>query len=283
MSKKIFVFSILLGLCFSFNTSFSCAFTIYEPPEVTNNGYTSYPKITQLENIILKKTYENEDIEQRLERLEKKACARTHKGSDLAWRVDNLMGKIDQSELYNIPSKELASIEKKILGKSYKKDNINNRLARLEYKMLGASQSGKIDERYQTILTASNHYMDFGNSISNPLTTFTTTSIPSTSGIKTAFKNAFNTIRSTGSITGYTPPISPYGFNTPYGFNPQFGTFGPRNPIYRTPCPHHHRPHIGINNSRYTPHYSSTYPQHNTGYYNFNNNFTTGMGVHILD
>lgn len=265
----IFIFSIA-----PFSSCFSYTFSVYEPPMAVENGTPSYPKITKLESIILKQTYENESIEKRLQRLEEKACKKVYSDADLAWRVDNIVSKIDQSELYNISSKELASIEKKILGKTFKRDDLNSRLSRLEFKMLGAVQSGKINDRYETILSASNHYIDFGNNIENTLTN----SYYPSNGIKNTFKNIFSTIAGSGSVTGYTPPISPYGFNTPYGFNPSYGTYGPRNFFNGQRRPYS-RPNIGFRPRRYY----NTQPQQTTRYYDFNNNYSSGLGVHILD
>ena len=286
------LFCVLLNL--SSNLALSYTFTLYEPPEssYSNNG-VRYPKITKLESIILNKTFENEEIESRLQRLEKKTCSRIYSGSDLAWRVDNITRQIDQSELYDIPAKELASLEKKILGKTYKKDNLENRLSRLEHKMLGAMQSGKPDERYQTILTASTHYTDFGNTSSIPLNSDFTTA-QNTGGIKNAFKNVFHTITSTGSITGFTPQISPYGYTTPYGFDHRYGTFGPRNPFYShnafrnnyNPYSHSHsncnNPLHRHNRPLHSPHNNPT-PTSTKQFYNYNTNYNSGLGVHILD
>ncbi len=283
----------LFFLSLSITSAFSYTFTLYEPPDMSHSGRVSYPKITKLESIILNKTFEDEDIEYRLQRLEKKACSRIYSGSDLAWRVDNISKKIDQSELYDIPAKELATLEKKILGKSYKKDNIENRLARLEQKMLGAMQSGKPDERYKTILTASSHYMDFNNPITSPLNSFTTTSTQPTGGIKNVFKNAFHTITNAGSITGFTPQISPHGYSTPYGFDHRYGTFGPRNPFFthnpinNNYCPQSYYNHRNPIRNRVSP-YQGYFPYNRpttsaNQFYDYNTNYSSGLGVHILD
>lgn len=277
MRRKFLYWGLLLGLFLAFDCCYAYTFTVYEPPEINQEGYASYPKITKLEHIILNKTYENEDISDRLSRLEQKVCSKSYNGADLSWRVENITKKIDQSELYNISSKDLASIEKRVLGRSYKKDDLQNRLSRLECQIFGAAQAGKPDERYETILTASNHYTNFSNEISNPLAAVAGSNGP-VGGIKNAFRNAFSTITSVGSMTGYTPPISPYGVNMPYGFDPRYGTYGPRNNFYGHNCPHR-APNIGFGPLRH----SNSYPQHINRYYNYNNNFNTGMGVRILD
>lgn len=266
MRYFLLLFAILIGL-----HGFCYTFTTYEHPEVIVNNYTTYPKISQLENIIFQKTYENEDIEKRLERLEKKTCARSFTGADLAWRTDNIISHIDQSELYNIPSKDLAFVEKKILGRSYKKDNLENRLTRLEQKMLGAVQSGKPDERYQTILTASNHYTDFGN---NTPSFGNTIGLTQGNGLKNTLQNIFGSMFNNGYMTGFTPPISSYDYNVPYGFSPNYGPYGPRMPYYSP----YHNYNRGYGNNGY--HRSI---RTNTGYYNSFGQTGSGCGINILD
>ena len=262
----------LLVLIISDNVCFCYTFTKYEPPEVIVNDYTTYPKISKIENIIFKKTYENEAIEKRLERLEKETCSRTFTGADLAWRTDNIIANINQNELYDIPSKDLKFIEKKILGRSYTKDNLNSRLGRLEQKMLGATQSGKPDERFQTILTASNHYTDFDTnnlmSFGEPLT------LTQGAGLKGKLNNFFGSMFNSGCVTGFTPPISSYGNYIPYGFNPHNGTYGPRP--YNFGSYNRFHPRYRYNNHRHAPH-------SHTGYFNSFGQSCSGCGIHILD
>lgn len=267
--------TLILMLIISTNYSLGYTLTTYEPPvSVNQSGYNSYPKISQIESILFNRTYESEDIELRLRRLEKKTCSQIFSGSDLAWRVDNVMAHIDQSALYNIPSKELASIEKQVLGRSFTKDNLDNRLARLEHQMLGAAQSGKPDQRYQTILTASNHYTN----MSLPSSPFSTTTIAGTqgNGFKGMLQNVFGSIFNGGYVTGYTPPIAPYGYTQPYGFNPAYGTYGPNIPSFNTYSPYGYD--IGYGNSGFNRSIRTR-----TGYYNSHRTTGSGCGVHILD
>jgi len=269
-------FTLILMLLLSTSYSYCYTLTTYDPPATTSQtGYSSYPKISQIESILFNKTYENEDIEIRLRRLEKKTCSRIFSGSDLAWRVDNVMSHIDQGLLYNIPPKELASIEKRVLGKSYARDNLNNRLTRLEQQMLGAAQSGKPDQRYQTILTASNHYSNF----SIPSSPFETTTIAGTKnagGFKGMLQNVFGSMFNGGYVTGYTPPIAPYGYTQPYGFNPAYGTYGPNIPGFNTFSPYGYD--LGYGNGGITRSIRTR-----TGYYNSHRNCGSGCGVRILD
>ena len=270
---KYLIFTIAI-LILSANATLSYTLTTYNPPmEVTKSGYMSYPKISQIKNILFNKTYENEDIEERLKRLEKKTCSRIYSGSDLSWRVDNIMANMDQGLLYNIPTKELSNIEKKILGKSYTKDKLDNRLARLEYQMLGAAQSGKPDERYQTILSASNHYTNMGLN-NNPFGNTTIATTQNSGGFKGMLQNVFGSMFNSGYVTtGYTPPIAPYGYTQPYGFNPGYTPYG------RTF--NHYSPYgydLGYGNGGITRSIRTR-----TGYYNSYRTGNSGCGVRILD
>lgn len=270
-----YVLLIFMLVLLANNSSLGYTLTTYEPPvQTTSSGYNSYPKISQIESILFNKTYENEDIELRLRRLEKKTCSRIFSGSDLSWRVDNIMSHVDQSKLYNISSKELAAIEKKILGKSYARDNLDSRLSRLEQQMFGASQSGKPDERYQTLLAASNHYTN----MSLPSSSFETTTITTTQPqgrVKGMLRNVFGSMFDSGYVTGCTPPIAPYGYNQPYGFNPIYGAYGTSFPDTF---------------SSYSP-YSATYGnggmmrsiRTRSGYYNSHRALGSGCGIRILD
>lgn len=268
--------TLILMIFLSTNYTLGYTLTTYEPPIARHQGgYSSYPKISQIESILLNKTYENEDIELRLKRLEKKTCSKIYPNSDLAWRVDNIMAHLDQSTLYNIPSKELASIEKQVLGKSFTKDSLDNRLTRLEQQMLGASQSGKLDRRYQTILTAANHYTN----MSLPAAPFSTTTLSNTqsSGFKGMLQNVFGSMFNGGYVTGYTPPIAPYGYTQPYGFNPAYGTYGPNLPAgFSSYTPYGYD--LGYGNGGITRSLRTR-----TGWYNSNRSAGAGCGVRILD
>lgn len=267
--------SLIFMLVLLANSAWGYTLTTYEPPALTSpSGYNSYPKISQLESILFNKTYESEDIELRLRRLEKKTCSRIFAESDLSWRVDNIMSHVDQSKLYNISSKELAAIEKKVLGKCYARDNLDSRLSRLEQQMLGASQSGKPDERYQTILAASNHYTNMSLP-SSSFDTTTITTIQPQGRVKGMLRNVFGAMFDGGYVTGCTPPIAPYGYNQPYGFTPMYGTYGTSFP--------------NAFNS-YAPD-SATYGnggmmrsiRTRSGYYNSHRASGSGCGIRILD
>ena len=82
----------------------------YASPEINEN----YPKITQIEQKLFNKTYEKESIYNRLHRLEKKLFKKDFGNLPLANRVDNIVSNIDASIMYNISTKELEKLERKV-------------------------------------------------------------------------------------------------------------------------------------------------------------------------
>ena len=154
----------------------------------------------------------------------------------------------------------------KVFGKTFPKDTPEIRLTRLEVNLLGAAQSGAPDKRLQTVLTAAHNfdteYTASTAGSSNYANAWSTTDTSTNGGFWNGVKNFFFTI---GYMTGYTPPIAPYGYNMPYGFSP--------NPYYS-----------GYQNPRMNyPSGWNRYYRNNNGYYNSNYNIGSGCGVHILD
>ena len=117
---------------------------------------------------------------------------------------------------YNFSNKDLTTLEKQIFGRSFSRENPETRIKRLETNLLGAVQSGNLNNRFQTLLTTAHHY--------NENTALNTFSTQQNSGFGNSIRKVFNTITNSGYMTGYTPPISPYGYNYPYGF-PQQNTY----------------------------------------------------------
>lgn len=285
--KLILIFFVFLFVQYSAN---SFVLSTYNPVNSQQAGYNSYPRVTNLEKIILKKTYEYETLESRLARLEKKTCSQIFPSADLSWRVENITSKVDQTALYNIPSKELASIEKQVLGRSFTKENLDKRFARLEMQMFGAVQSGQFDERFQTILTGAQHYNNFNQDI-----VLADSSTGRGRGLKGFLSDTFGSIfSSSGYVTGYTPSVAPYGYSAPYGFNNHFN-HGFSNPFNNSWGSNFNNSFInnygtGFNSGMHSP-YCRSCPAHrynpNTGhqarYYNFKNSSHTGCGVNILD
>ena len=116
-----------------------------QQPELTEN----YPKINTLEINLFKRTFERENIYKRLTRLENRLFKEAYPNMPLASRVENILANVDAGVMYNIPIKELAKLEIKVLGRTYQNDDTESRITRLEKEMLGAMQGGNLTERYK--------------------------------------------------------------------------------------------------------------------------------------
>lgn len=176
---------------------------------------------------------------------------------------------------------ELSMIEMKKYGQSFVNDSLLDRLIRLETDMFGMGQSGDLESRINLINQMNNN--SSYSSIVTPEYNY--------SGKKGFLRNLFDNF-STGTMTGFTPPIGTAGYSTstygnycPYSYhNDKNMPFGYR---YRTEKHNNHRhnyqhrpPRIGVHNNPYTAYNP----------YNLNNdrptygstNVMTGSRVHIL-
>ncbi len=81
---------------------------------------TDYPRVTELENVLLGKTYQGEPIKHRLDQLELKIFGKSHAGEDLADRVDRIAQYADkkfngnQNAAFNQSEPRNGSIEQKV-------------------------------------------------------------------------------------------------------------------------------------------------------------------------
>ncbi len=208
----------------------------YNNPNGTMTTSESYPRISQLEVAIFRRSYENENIYSRLTRLENRLFKRSFAGMPLASRVDNLLANVDQGMMYGISSNELSKLERKVLGQTFAYEDSDSRITRLEKEMLGAMQGGNLNQRFETVKTASKHYNSYPE-ISRSQAVYTPTNAyygPQSSwsgtkmngGVGGMLQNVVGSIFGNftpGNMTGYTPPLyDPYN---QYGaYNPGMGT-----------------------------------------------------------
>lgn len=194
---------------------------VEEEPTLTEN----YPKITQLEINIFKRTFERESIYKRLSRLEHKIFKNEFPNMPLSSRFENILTNVDAGIMHNISEKELARLEIKILCRTYQNDDTESRITRLEKEMLGAMQSGNLKERFETIKVASKHYNSYPEIVQsqNAYNSYSMNNKFSPRGFGNFVQNVLGTIfgnMNTGTITGYTPaiydPYNPYAQTTPY-------------------------------------------------------------------
>lgn len=111
-----------------------------------NASGTSYPRVTELESVILGKTFQAEPIKHRLDQLELKIFNKSYAGQDLADRVDRIaqyadkkyrgMDNFAQSEPVNGSLDEKVSwLEMQIEGQSFPQKSMIDRLRPLEKAM----------------------------------------------------------------------------------------------------------------------------------------------------
>lgn len=113
----------------------------------TTSG-TDYPRVTELEKVLLGKTYQGEPIKHRLDQLELKSFGKTHSNEDLADRVDRIAQYADkkvngsqnaafyQSEPKNGSlEQKVAWLETQIEGQSFPQKPMIERLRPLEQAM----------------------------------------------------------------------------------------------------------------------------------------------------
>lgn len=238
-------------------------------PYLTPGVNENYPKITQIEYALFKRSYEKQNIYTRLSRIERKLFKRNYNNLPLASRMDNITKNIDSGVMCNISNKDLIKLEKKVLGQTYEGDDTESRITRMEKEMLGAMQDGDLNTRLETITKASKHYNSYPEIVQSqtvyprqnyyqcaPMGYYSPSNYgywntrTNQTGIGSFFRNligsAFNGYGG-GTMTGFTPPIyDPYS-----NFDPGMGI---RNE-YRS----------------------------NTRSYLDNRNYGTGSSVRILD
>lgn len=197
-------------------------------------------------------------------------------------------------------------LENSLYHKLYSEESLGERLNRLENDMLGMGQAGSIDERVEKLLTLNENRFN----VATPNFTETEHSPEKKEGKIKKFFNGVSDMFSSGTITGFTPPLgssyysngySSYGnynnryfnnYTNPsapglfdalpsycqyYGRRKNYGYNHPINSTYYNP--RFHSPH----NYRHTYHPNGFY---GNGYNNFPTytmpNIITNSGVHIL-
>lgn len=135
-----------------------------------------YPAVTRMETKVFKTNYRNEDIYNRLNRLEQTQFGAVSPEMSLLDRVDRLSSKIngsDDSSTFiseETPSEEdnrsfsvtrttappanIAMMERNILGRTYETDTLEDRLARMETNVFGAAQAGDSNQRVANLTAA---------------------------------------------------------------------------------------------------------------------------------
>lgn len=125
---------------------------------IQNNINNDYPKLTIIENTLFNTNFQQETVYNRLNRIEKKLFRKTFENMDLASRVDNVIGNMENGNFYgNISSSQLSKMELLCFRTVYKKDPPEVRIQRLETNIFGTIQSGNLNSRFNNLEMALNN------------------------------------------------------------------------------------------------------------------------------
>lgn len=222
MRKQLFI---VFALLIAANPSFAYKVTTFQPlaPAYQNlanaqGAYENYPKIAQVEAILFNRSYDGQNIYNRLSRIEQRLFKRQFKNMPLASRVDNILANVDEGQMYGISTRDLAKLESRIFGRTFPTDDSDTRITRLEKEMLGAMQQGNLRQRYAVVKNAAKHYNAFPqqtarNSAFTPNNYYN--QAPKQSILTRILDNVVGGFglgsMAGGSMTGYTPPLyDPY-------------------------------------------------------------------------
>ncbi len=142
MWKKIVLVAVLL---LAMSSVYADTVNGTEANYAQNNN--NYPKISQIENKLYSKSYQNEDIYRRLDRIENSLFHQNFSSDDLAVRVDKIADKINYSAMPGYLLNDITALEKVNFDRTFKNDNPDARLERLEYHLIGAVQDGTYKNR----------------------------------------------------------------------------------------------------------------------------------------
>lgn len=151
---------------------------------------------------------------------------------------------------------DLDRLERNKYGEIYSDESISQRLERLERDYFGLEQSGDIEHRINMLNRMNVH------SVTNSIIPQVEPELEKKKGIKRFWNDFKSSFSDDGVITGFTPPITSYGYtndfytNNPNGYN---NFFNGRNNFLNNRnnfCPYHNRYHYnnygnfpyGINN-----------------------------------
>lgn len=227
------------------------------PDPFVGNSTPNYSDVRRIEQSLFGRTYDGQNINMRLTRIEKSLFTTTYPTVPESQRIDNIISNFNQMNKYpNISQNALSRMESKVFGQNFPQNNQQRRIERLEQKIFGAVQSGDMNSRYEALKIAINTYnKNLANS--NYQTNYNTPPQKGWRGVANALGGNFMG----GSMTGFTPPISPYYGNTMGSYGNPFAGLG--SGIYRG-----YGSNNGLGGYRYMDQYS---------------NYGSGTGVTILD
>lgn len=248
----------ILLCCFLFfnNLQGECATTLFPPlkPMLANpiqecgNTITSLadpfagtsakmpqPDIGEIEKSLFGRTYANQNITSRLSRIEKTLFSTTYPNANQTQRIDNIISNFNQMNKYpNISKNSLSKMEMQVFNECFALNNAQRRIERLEEEVFGAVQSGDFDSRYEALKMATKSLKKNTNILSNndPFNSSGFSNMAPKSGWK-GIASSMSGGMLGGSMTGFTPPISPF-YNNYSGYNNSNNNLYPYRSGYNT-------------------------------------------------
>ena len=284
--KRVLILALMLFVC---TNSGNCATTFFPPLQpfagtgnaiqdntvdsanlgdsFTNPLRENYPNLGKIEQTLFGRAYDNQNINTRLSRIENALFTTTYPNSTSAQRIDNIISNFNQiNKNPNISKNVLSRLESRVFNQSFMQNSPQRRIERLEEQIFGAVQTGELDARCKALQLAAKTYNknnSFSDDFSDPMTSssFTSTSIPMSMSMPMARGRGLGGFLSnftSGSMTGFTPNINPFG-----GYNNYNRYSNPYN--------------------RYNPYLGNQRPQQGYRAYNGTSNYGSGAGVTILD
>lgn len=195
MKRKIF--AAIFVLC-SLLTCHLNVSAYYYPDTYYNSQGENYLQITKIELALFNRSFENESIYSRLNRIEQKLFKTINSTATLADRLDAIMTNINPSMLTNVPMENIKVLEKTILKRTFTADTPDRRISRLEQAVFGTLQPGSLEDRFEKLQIAM-------SSMRTPVNTYTNAYNPyPNSRVKDIVQNVLGGI---GTITGVTAPV----------------------------------------------------------------------------
>lgn len=286
--KRILILCLVLFLGETAAHSAAVYFPPLRPANVSNEALSSYEntsaslpaeqasainysRITEIEQSLYGKTYQGQNIANRLSRIERSLFNKSYPSSTNLQRLDNVVSNYNQINRYpNISTNVLSKLERQAFNQTYPQYNTQRRLERLEQQILGATQSGDVNARYELLKTAARNYHPQSYAASD------TNSLLNSMARNTTRRGMLGSLGGIGGIggmggvmTGFSPPINPY---SAYGAGGNYSGYDPYSSMSSSP---------GYSTDGG---YSSTGPfGFSRGYYSSNNSYGSGTGVTIID
>ena len=162
--------------------------------------------ISRVEKYIYGKSFEHQEMDLRLNRLEKSVFKQTYPTLNTEDRIENILINYNK-EAGIVSLDDLARLEKSVFKKTYDNENELSRLSRLEVSLLGAVQQGKPNKRLQTLenaVAASKYTSPYGTCYGGYIPP-----INDNRGIRNTLSK-LGIFLGNGYPTGWSPQIPPY-------------------------------------------------------------------------